>query len=78
MSFLLWILVSGASCLLGLSCPFAAAYNFLVPIPLAYIGVGLRDIGERSRLASKPSKDFGVQLEAGMSEGWRRDLQLTS
>ena len=77
MSFLLWILVSGASCLLGLSCPFAAAYNFLVP-SLSYIGVGLRDIGESSTLASKSLDKTWVELEAGMSEGWRRDLQLTS
>ena len=71
------MLLSVAGCLWELSCPFAAAYNFLVPSPLAYIGVGLRDIVEISRLASKPLGRDLVELE-GMSEAWRWDLRLTS
>ena len=70
------VLVSVASCrrCLARSRPHII---FLGP-PVGLHGGGLRDIGESSRLASDPLAETWVELEAGMSEGWRRDLQLTS
>ena len=63
---------------LELSCPFAAAYNFLVPFRWLTLDLVLETSGRARGLLRSPWQKTWVELEAGMSEGWRRDLQLTS